>query len=94
MRNNSEINQRSIIEDHTVSHNNIVKIQDALKDLDFKDEEESPTTKSEEKNEICQEEEEAYDEEINCDDLDGWDEDLPVQRRNDKLDRLYDFMGI
>jgi hypothetical protein len=109
MRVDKEYNQKCIIEDHSVSSDNIMKIQDAFKDLDFREEENQNILKNKStdntqdesnlnvrKKETNIHETDYYEDEIiSCDDLDGWDEDQPLEPLKLKNNEaFYDFMGI
>ena len=48
MRENKDINDHFIIEEHTVNKNNIMKIQNAFKDLEFSNENEEEVTNDKE----------------------------------------------
>ncbi len=91
MRVDKEYNNKSVIEDTSVNRKNIMKIQDALKDLEFKEEDEiMMQNKLINQNKI-----EAYDDiENKCHDLDGWDDDIPLAKQNIYTEAIYNFMGI
>jgi hypothetical protein len=104
MRVDKEYNLKTIIEDHSVSSDNIMKIQDAFKDLDLKEQDSQEILDKKDKEnaqegDMKKESNENYwnhdQEDITCDDLDGWDEDQPLEPFKIKNNEaLYNFMGL
>ncbi len=106
MREDKEYNDRSFIEEHTVNTNNIMKIQDAMKDMEFED---TPNGENYFNNKSDESDKEIKPEEIEIinrnymydhfeDDtyLDGWENDSALGNFSTKnnLNRIYDFIGI
>ena len=98
MREDKEYNERSFIEEHTGNTNNILKIQDAINDMEFEDTPDGDnyfSHKSEKRENSDKEEEEIQPEEIELIDgnyiydhlyddtyLDGWENDSALGNFN------------